>query len=237
VDLGKFYIDRVSAGHQELNYYGGDIDDGTSLPFIGATEWQRTRSRTRCGSLVSLLLGQAYPYLDDNGLYTDGIHVIEALTGSISPRAAQWHDAIADERGAGKYLFRRVLRVADIRRGDILAAKYSLNSTDGTGHVAIVDSIRPRAFTDPLGESLPGTSQWIVRVVDSSRNTHSHDTRTNTDTNGIGSGELRLYESDSTGELAGWSWSTAAGSDAYTSSQPMVVGRLLVSLALTTGIP
>lgn len=125
--------------------------------------------------------------------------------------------------------------MTDIRRGDILAAEYSAGSTDGTGHVAIVESIRPRNADDPVGPSLPDTNQYIVRVIDSSQNTHANDTRTDTHTTGIGSGELRLYEKISTGEIAGWSWSTAATSQAFTQTlRHMVAGRLLVSILFTS---
>ena len=119
------------------------------------------------------------------------------------PQAREYYETIEARHG-----FERIVHVAAIRPGDILAVKYPDGSRP-TGHVMIAASrAMARAETAPVE---PGTQQYELVVIDSAHSGHGpDDTRRNADrtwTTGVGRGTLRLYgRPDDT--IAGHSWST-----------------------------
>jgi len=152
-----------------------------------------------CSAFYTQLLHRAYGW--------DGAQFKKWL-GAAHPTAHRWHDAIVEEKG-----FKRIKLVKDLRPGDVLAVKFPPGEDD-TGHVMLVAGLpKPRAATEPLA---PGTRQWEVEIIDSSKSGHgAGDTRhkpDNTYNKGVGRGTLRLY-ADEQGAIAGYSWSTSRKSD------------------------
>lgn len=189
----------------ENNSYSGSP---TVVTWNGVGGARRYQNRTYCATFLTALMKQGYGFTTDD---------IEDWLGSPSPSAAVYFDAIDDGNG-----FRRVLRVEDIRAGDIVAISYP-TITDGlSGHVVIARRA-PRRLTaaSPL---VPGTTQYELAIVDSTSTPHgTGDTRTRGD--GAGFGLIRVY-ADGSRNVAGYTWSTAAGSVYYsTSLRPIMVGR------------
>ena len=184
-------------------------------------------NRSKCASLVTQLLAMAY-----------GKQVVGWL-GCDSPIAASYHDAIEIEHG-----FTLIEAIHQVKVGDIIAIRYhdagctsttcgSFTGCKTSGHVAIV-AARPvaRAATSPI---VPGTIQFAVDIVDSSRDVHgATDTRYQSeelgaDDEGVGRGTLRLYvdSADPTQPILGYSWSTWSGSTFYPSTvRDLVIGRI-----------
>lgn len=174
-------------------------------------------NRTQCSSFVTRVLKQAYTWSDAD---------FRVWFGSNSPTAAMYHDAIEAQNG-----FSSIRKIGDIQSGDIIAIKYSDDSTS-TGHAMIVKSPAiKRSRTLPL---ITGTSQYEIEVIDSSKSGHGKsDTRLMADGSwdkGAGIGKLRLY-ANSNGIVIGYSWSAAKNSVYYgqQSLRHLVIGRLLQS--------
>jgi hypothetical protein len=168
---------------------------------------------TDCSGLMNHLFEFAY-----------GIKDSERRTwlGTGRPTAKTYHDAIAQQNR-----FLRITNVALIHPGDILAAKYA--SGENTGHVMLAIGVPlPRKVTEPL---VPDTKQWELAIIDSSMSGHGKtDTRAlpgGKYANGLGRGVLRLY-SDAQGNLAGYTWSPATGSEFHSQAERhMEIGRLV----------
>jgi hypothetical protein len=194
----------------ETNAYASRPTVVTWTGVGGATE---TRNRSVCSSLVAHVMMQAYGYRAAD---------FATWLGGRFPRAAGFHDAIAAGHG-----FDPVLRIADVRPGDVLAIKYPPGSHP-TGHVLLAAS-RPtqRRATEPV---VPGTKQYELSVIDSSHTGHgptdSRHYAKGKFHNGVGEGLFRLY-AGSDGTLAGYSWSVTKASEFYgPGERNLVIGRL-----------
>jgi hypothetical protein len=175
--------------HPINNHYGSPAD----VHYSGGTLF----ARTKCGSFATQLMTQSYP-----GIITT--HLLSTLTGSTSPDAFQWYNAIdpaqSHPAGAGgvslvpldagiAHPTGRTMRSAGaplFQAGDILAAKYPLGNI--TGHVMIVASVNPppagQTITLSGTHAIPGVSlvkRWGVRVYDSTSTVHG-DVSGSTDT-------------------------------------------------------
>jgi hypothetical protein len=185
----------------------------TVVAWSGVNGASETRNRSVCSALVAHLMMQAYGYRPAD---------FASWLGGRFPRAAGFHDAIAAGQG-----FTPILRIAEIRPGDILAIKYPPGSKP-TGHVLLAAS-RPveRRATEPV---VPGTVQYELSVIDSSHTGHGPtDTRHYAKGkfhSGVGEGLFRLYAGPD-GALAGYSWSVTKASEEYTPGERhLVIGRL-----------
>jgi len=185
----------------------------TIVSWTGVAGAAETRNRSVCSALVAHLFMQAYGYRPAD---------FGSWLGARFPKASGFHDAIAAGRG-----FQRIERVAGILPGDVLAIAYAPGSRP-TGHV-LVAAARPveRRSTPP---EVPGTTQYEIRVIDSSHTGHGpSDTRHYAKGkfhSGVGEGSLRLYAAAG-GALAGYSWSLTRASQFYPPGERnLVVGRL-----------
>jgi hypothetical protein len=171
------------------------------------------KARTVCGSLVALLLEHIYHW---------NAETIETWLGAGGEDASTWYKAIIHANG-----FKQYRNVAQIRPGDYLAIKYNDGSKD-TGHIMLVDKEPEHIVaTAPLK---PGTEQYRVEVIDSSRSGHGPtDTRHKPGggfTGDIGKGIFRLYVHGD-GSIAGYTWSEEALSKFYKKPErTLVIGRL-----------
>lgn len=179
----------------------------------------------KCGSFTALLLKESYPVITDS--------VLIALTGSSSPFANEWYDAISNETsdGASGIAFHERATVADIEAGDILASTYTLSGD--TGHAMTVRSITLAAAntTLPSGKTITGVgavNRYEVTVYDATKSPHgayasnpAPDTRYRkvnnvwTKDEGVGYGTIVIYEEVSTGRLVAWAWNVSPTTDSY----------------------
>jgi len=209
-DLLEWARRLVAGVTPETNVYASRPTIVTWYGVSGASE---TRNRSVCSALIAHLMMQAYGYRPAD---------FASWLGGRFPRAAGIHDAIAAGHG-----FDPVLRIAEIRPGDVLAIKYPPGSHP-TGHVLLAAS-RPveRRATEPI---VPGTVQYELSVIDSSHTGHGPtDTRHYAKGkfhSGVGEGLFRLYAGPN-GALVGYSWSVTKASEVYTPSERhLVIGRL-----------
>jgi hypothetical protein len=178
----------------------------------GATEYGL---HSDCSDFVALLLEHSYHFTPRQ---------MRALTGKERPLANTWHDAIEAGRGG----LSEVKTVSEVRPGNILAIRYPPGEAD-TGHVMLVDG--PPVRREPSAPVEPGTVQWDVTVIDSSKSGHGPtDTRhrhaDGTSDTGVGRGVVRLY-SNPDGTVAGYSWSDSAKSEFRAQSdRHLIIGRL-----------
>lgn len=187
-------------------------------------EWEADHcsARTVCSSFTTLLIEHTYGWTGKD---------IRVWLDSTHPEADAYHDAII-----ARHRFKRIVHVTALRPGDILAVKYadhhvSKNGVEDTGHVMIV-AAAPQSMNDrkPV---VAGTRQYLVTVIDSSASGHGpNDTRHQPNgrfTGGIGRGEMRLY-ADTSGRIAGYTWSSTTNSAYYTTpDRDMVAGRLEIT--------
>lgn len=185
VDVGLSWVNRIKPVN---NHYGSPAlisNDGSGV----------LHAYAECGSYTAQLMLQSY-----EGVIT--ADVLTALSGSPSPDAQQWYDAIDPAQPhpgspANGIVLRtldsklathggRTLRsssVTPLAVGDILAAKYNLG--DSSGHVMVVYSITAPQSAQTMvlsgSKAIPGVTQvrrWTVQVLDSSDSVHgTFDTR------------------------------------------------------------
>jgi len=179
----------------------------------GATRFE---NHSDCSGFLDLLLEHSYGITPKQ---------LKQWTGHTRPTAAAWYDAVTG--GSAKAVLSTLPTVESLRPGDLILIKYAPGEQKDTGHVMIVDAgPAKRQNTAP---EIPGTTQWDVPVIDSSKSGHGpQDTRHRPDgtfTRGVGIGHLRLYvKADHT--LAGYSWSTLKASKFEpVSDHPILLAR------------
>jgi hypothetical protein len=180
-------VDAITVGnHQANNIYGSPASiyyDASNL--LHAT--------SECASFTTLLLINSYPNVVTAS-------VMETLTGSQSPDAAQYYDAIdpsVSHSSANGISFVPMDSAAAsptgrtmsyLAVGDILASKYDLSPS--TGHVMTVSEITvptgsDRDVTLSGNKAIPGVAKvhrWRVRIFDSTSSPHGKTTDTTKDT-------------------------------------------------------
>jgi hypothetical protein len=155
-----------------------------------------------CSGFFDLLLEHSYAIKSAQ---------LKQWTGHTRPTAAVWFDAVT--KSSALPILTPVTAMDKVIPGDVILIKYQPGEQKDTGHVMIVDSApQPRESSAPEVE---GTTQWELRVIDSSKSGHGpHDTRHRDDgtfSRGVGMGVFRFYTS-SDGAIAGYSWSTLKAS-------------------------
>lgn len=185
----------------------------------------KVHATAKCGSFTALLLKAAYPAITDS--------VLIALTGSSSPFANEWYDAISNETNdsVSGIAFHERTSVADIEAGDILASAYTMSGD--TGHVMTVRSITLAAAntTLPSGKTITGVgavNRYEVDVYDATKSPHGAyasnpkpDSRYRqvngvwTKDEGVGYGTIVIYEEVATGRLVAWAWNVSPTTDSY----------------------
>jgi hypothetical protein len=180
----------------------------------GATKYE---NHSDCSGFFDLLLEHSY------GIQSKQL---KEWTGHTRPTAAVWFDAVTS--GRAQPILSVIATVDQLRAGDVILIKYQPGEQKDTGHVMIVDSTpQPRDNTAP---DISDTTQWEVRVIDSSKSGHGpHDSRHRADgtfSRGVGVGTLRFYtHSDNT--VAGYSWSTLKASKfEAVSEHPVILARV-----------
>jgi len=180
-----------------------------------------------CSTLITKLLKQAYGFT--NAQFT-------TWTGETSPEAEDYFDAADNNRG-----FVRIMNIADLRVGDVFIAKYLQQTTDATGHIAII------AATPRLTLLSGGERRYSVDVIDSTSSYHgTSDTRHRIDPTtgdydeGVGLGTMRMITDDN-GLLIKYSWSTLTSSIIYDATErPSLFAKIpphqLVSSEPTLGM-
>jgi hypothetical protein len=169
---------------------------GEFLSFPGDAPGSRYAMRADCSGFLLATFERA------------GYHIRERMPFLVAgprrnrPRAEDFVLSIEQEKG-----FRRIVRVTDIRPGDLLAHAMldvaDQKQTGTTGHVFLVDSAPKKIWGwNPV---VSGTGQYEVSVIDSNNElVGDDDTRLRANREGgVGRGTIRLY-ANAEGELVGW---------------------------------
>jgi hypothetical protein len=165
----------------------------------GATKYE---NHSDCSGFFDLLMEHSY------GIKTKQL---KKWTGHNRPTAAVWFDAVSS--GSAQSILTPIPTIDQARPGDVILIKYQPGEQTDTGHVMIIDST-PQT-RDSTAPEIADTTQWELRVIDSSKSGHGpHDTRHQPDgtfSRGVGMGIFRFYtHADNT--IAGYSWSALKAS-------------------------
>lgn len=167
---------------------------------------------TDCSGLVNGLLSRTQPKL---------LASLRSRAGR-EPQAIHYFQAVAENQG-----FQAVTRVQNLQPGDLIVIR-NPPEDDDTGHIMIVDEA-PVESGGSSPPKVPGTYQWQVKVIDSSKSAHGpRDSRAlpGGNANGVGRGTIRLY-ADLNGVPLGYTWSTLPVSDYIPqASKALLMGRI-----------
>ncbi|GAB3735233.1 hypothetical protein [Spirosoma lituiforme] len=173
------------------------------------------QSYTDCSGFINALFQHSYQV---DSLY------FKTWMGSYRPHAYTYYDAVVANHG-----FVHIKNVSDIQPGDLITLKYvdSGKHDENTGHCLLVDEL-PKLMT-AKDIQLPNTTQYSVRVIDSTEDPHgTSDTRHLSATDkytGLGKGTFRLY-ADQQGKLVAYSWSELKPNAGFNPQEnPIAVGR------------
>ncbi|CAN98807.1 hypothetical protein predicted by Glimmer/Critica [Sorangium cellulosum So ce56] len=222
------------------------VDRAADKPFVldnpdtnrfgtpSSINWANFTGTTQGASLFTLSLLHEDPTLTTS--------ILRGWWGSTSPTSASLYGHVV----AGNH-FKRISKIGDILPGDLLVINYT---DGGSGHTAIVDAY-PTAIAPAIEPVVSGTTQYSLRVIDSTSTAHGCATDPSTgDTRwvpadptkpcrggstdgGAGRGTMRLYAVSpgqaNAGNLTGYSWSLTSGSAYFPQSgaRPHAIGRLV----------
>ncbi len=195
-----------------LNRYGGSWNSNSDPSFVRLEDLENgilPGNNTKCSPLVTHLLRNLHGWNWSDHPFYDPIEA--KLKTSVSPQAYQYCALIKQEIG-----FDRVPTLDAALPGDILS--WWVVGSSSSDHTMIIQNIDwSSAKPYPLGyansnPALAGTTYYEVRVVDSSSDTHTDDTRL-VDVNGsiehidgIGTGTIGLLVNPNF-EIIGRTWS------------------------------
>ncbi|RYF75262.1 MAG: hypothetical protein EOO39_07205 [Cytophagaceae bacterium] len=173
------------------------------------------QSYTDCSGFINALLQKSY--------LVDSLQ-FKTWLGAYRPHAFNYYDAVIAKRG-----FDYITQVGDIQPGDLITLKYvdSAQHDENTGHCLLVDELPKLMTANDI--QLPNTTQYSVRVIDSTEDPHgTSDTRHLSATDkytGLGKGTFRLY-ADPQGNVVGYSWSELKPNAGFDPQEnPIAIGR------------
>lgn len=160
---------------------------------------------------------------------------IATLWNSASPSSPLYYDHILNEQ-----YFTHITAFEDadadgladnIEPGDILSIDAT---TTYNGHTMVILDA-PHVLQATLNPVIANTTQWVVEVADSTTTGHGCSS-VYPDSRGcgagfvagLGTGFMRLYTDNATGDLLGYTWSVTNSATAYyaPSVRPYAIGRL-----------
>ncbi|BBL73066.1 hypothetical protein [Methylomagnum ishizawai] len=216
VQKAALYVGQVAPNN---NVYGSPAQ----LAYDNANVLHAT---TRCGSFTALLFKNTYAAVTDAALI--------ALTGSNSPYADEWYNAIKNQvsdPASGLALVKRAT-VGDLQAGDILSSIYTTNGD--TGHAMTVAEVVKWQENIAPPHPIPGVAavnKYRVKVYDSTKSVHGGyannpypDSRYQTQTtnsgavvndDGIGYGSIVIYEDVADGRAVAWAWNVSPTTDSF----------------------
>jgi cell wall-associated NlpC family hydrolase len=202
-------VATISPDHNKYAY------TDLSVRWQGQDGAAESQAHCDCSGFVTLLFRHVYGYTAGQ---------VTAWMGHPHALARDYHDQIVAGHG-----FQRIARVADVRRGDLIAVKYLDGAKKDTGHVMVV--VGPPQLLASSSTTRPALSEWAVTVIDSSKSGHGPtDTRRRPDGTsgtGVGEGPLALF-ANAAGDVDGYAWSPLPTSAFHAMDQHhVVVGRLL----------
>ena len=217
-DANQLVTDLLS-NNQNVNIYDGDSQYTDSIQWSGGP---RT-AITVCGTFMTLLIKHTYG--TTNAQFT-------ANTGSTSPNAAKYYDAIVAQTG-----FTRINGVAQLAQGDVISIKYPAGQ-NSSGHVMMVQSVgawRPRQDSTQnflFNNAEPAiTGFYDITVMDSSASFHGPTDSRASNPGGIGrNGIFRIYVNNQF-QILGYTWSTVNASEYKKVSSGYLVGMGRLNLA------
>ena len=196
-------------------------DAAVNTPGTGCTiDWDAMDGQTRVGAgFVIAVLSKAMGWQPSD---------VEAHWGVFCPASPTLYTAI----GNGTY-FTQITNVADVLEDDL----FVINSTEVYGGHTMMVYTPPVEVLHPVNPIVAGTTQWTMKVLDSTTTAHGcTDTRWNgycypfygETIPGAGEGRVRIYSDTATGALLGYTWSFTPSSTSYYSpeTRPFRIGRL-----------
>ena len=208
LQLARQLLAEVSPEHNSYQHHGWVRWQGDA-GLLGRAEYSAVQ--TDCSGLLDAIFQRT------DSLVLDGVR---RTYWKEYPKAENYYAAIASGQG-----FVRREHMQDVEAGDVFAARY-LHAKD-TGHVMIVNS-KPQVLNPPQPPLQPGTTQWLVEVIDSAGAHWKGDTRYREDGSkqtGIGRGLVRIYTRED-GSLAGWAWSAGPASK-FRDDDQLAIGQPL----------
>ena len=194
VDAVQLVTDLKSS-QANTNIYDAD---GTLTDHIDWAGPQRTAVSV-CGTFITMLLKHTY------GLTDAQFH---AKTGSNSPNAAKYYDAIGASSG-----FTKLQGTDQLIQGDLVAVKYPAGQ-QSSGHMMLVDGVsgfQSRVLSTQTflaNNAEPNVAGFFdVSVIDSSSSYHGKADTRYTAPGGIGSGGIFRLFVDSAYQIVGYTWS------------------------------
>jgi hypothetical protein len=224
----------------ENNFWGAPASiyvEGPSDPHPGDLH-----ATVKCGSFLALLLENTYAGVTPS--------LLQGLTGSTSPAAADWYSGIHAQATVSGIGFLELTTAPQIGPGDLLAAVYT--TSGDSGHAMTVESItfKNAAIAPPY--PIPGVTKvnrYWVTVYDSSKDPHGNGWASNpfpdsrdlgaVDDTGIGFGAIALYslaDDDAdpnntppadAGKIVAWAWNVSATTTSFYYAVPKPAGSTL----------
>jgi hypothetical protein len=117
-----------------------------------------------------------------------------------------------------------VPRAIDVREGDVIAwlRPGDVDNTN-TGHMGVVASPPMPCGGGDVATSIGGSSEWLVRVIDSTKSPHADDVRTKGESTGLGEGTIGIIV-DAAGAPIGYRWKGGVSDKAHATR--VVIARL-----------
>lgn len=194
-DANQLVTDLVS-NSANVNIYDADGTLADHIDWAGSPR----EAVSVCGTFITMLMKHTYGFTDAQ---------YKAKTGSTSPNAAKYYDAIVASSG-----FTQLQGIDQIAQGDLLAVKYPAGQ-QSSGHMILVDSVsafQPRilsAQTFLANNAEPAISGYFdVAVIDSSASYHGRTDSRYVKPGGIGRGGIFRVYVNSAYQITGYTWST-----------------------------
>lgn len=203
-----------------------------------AINWETPTAKTKAACFFTLSLMRAMGYAK-----TD----VYRLWESTSPASEDYYallkasPALDDAPPRIETFFRRVTRVEDIEKGDILVIGKTMsgNTVTYAGHTVMITGA-PIEILPQIEPRYADTRQFALPIADSTNSAHGCNSNEFTDSRwngncksgyhnpGVGTGYMRIYTHTLNGDLLGYTWSVTSSKDSYMSpkTRPYLIGRL-----------
>lgn len=193
-------ITDLASNPLNVNVYDADNSLEDKIDWTGSP---RTAISV-CGTFITMLMKHTYAL--SNAQFT-------ARTGSTSPNAAKWHDAIVAASG-----FQRITAVDAMLPGDVIAIKYPAGE-NSSGHAMLAQTVSTlhqrwestQTFLQN-GAEPEITGYYDVTVIDSSASIHGASDSRASNPGGIGRGGIYRVYVNAQGQITGYTWSTVNNS-------------------------
>ncbi len=188
-------VTDLLANSANVNVYDGDGTLTDHIDWVGSPR----EAVSVCSTFVTMLLKHTYGWTGTQ---------FQAKTGSTSPNAAKYFDAIAASSG-----FVKLAGIDQMVAGDLIAVKYPAGQQT-SGHSMVVEGVsgfQSRVLSNQAflaNGAEPGVAGFFdVTVIDSSASYHGKSDSRYGKPGGIGRGGVFRVYVDSAYQITGYTWS------------------------------